>query len=261
VTLGVGELDTAIAYGVTPVGMTDPGPEGFPSYIDESDVASIATVGPVETPDLAAIAALQPDLILSNVLLHRELYAQLSQVAPTVFGDRVDVAWRLNAELLAVTMGREREASAVNERFKQRLAEVAAALPQPRPRISIVHVMPGTLRIYQRCNFVSQVLTDLGINRPRTQNFDQFAVDTTLDNPSHADGDAIFVAADEQGAAVFNDEMVPSEPWKALSAVQGGRVREVDHRVWLDGQSYGAAFELLKQLLEFYSDDQMRKKG
>jgi iron complex transport system substrate-binding protein len=251
-----------MTLGVKPVGRTDPGPEGLPSYIDASDVAGVPFVGPVETPDLAAIAALQPDLILSNVLLHRALYDQLSQIAPTVFGDRVDVAWRQNVDLLAATMGREREASAVIERYKQRVAEVAAALPQPRPRISVVHVMPGTLRIYQRCNFVAQVLTDLGISRPRTQNFDQFAVDTTLDNTPHADGDVIFVATvDEQGAAVFHDQLAPSAPWMALTAVQGGRVREVDHRVWLEGQSYNAAFELLKQVLQFFADEQMRVKG
>jgi ABC-type Fe3+-hydroxamate transport system substrate-binding protein len=121
--------------------------------------------------------------------------------------------------------------------------------------------MPGILRIFQRCNFVAQVLTDLGINRPRPQNYDHFALDTTLDNTAGANGDVIFVATDEQGAPVFHDQVEPSDPWKALTAVQGGRVREVDDRVWLEGQSYSAAFELLKQLLEFFDDEEMRAKG
>jgi len=262
VTLGIGELDTTIRLGVRPVGMTDPGPEGLPSYIDEADVESIASVGPVEAPDLAAIAALRPDLILSNVLRHEALYDQLSQIAPTVFGGHVDVAWRFNADLLADAMGREREAKAITERYKQRVSEAAAALPQPRPRISLVRIMPGTLRIYERTNFPAQVMTDLGINRPRHQNYDQSWTDTTLDNTGAADGDVIFVAAtDDESTAIFRDEVAPSDEWHVLRAVKGDRVREVDHRIWIDGQSYGAAFELLDQLVEVFDDKELRAIG
>ena len=176
--------------------------------------------------------------------------------------EHVDVAWRFNADLLADAMGREREAKEITERYKQRIAEVAAALPQPRPRISLVRILPQTLRIYQRTNFAAQVMTDLGINRPRPQNYDQAWVDTGLTNTGPADGDVIFVAtSDDQSAAIFHDEVVPSEEWNILKAVKDDRVREVEHRIWIDGQSYGAAFELLDQLIDLFDDEQMRSIG
>jgi iron complex transport system substrate-binding protein len=260
VTLSVGDLDTVLTLGVTPVGSTDVDPGGLPHYLDPSDVEGVAPVGSAEAPDLAAIAALQPDLILGNTLQHRPLYTQLSQIAPTVFGGQVDVAWKLNARLTADAMGLEETYRSVEERYKARVGEVAEALPLPVPKMSVVRVMPGTLRVYQRANFMAQVLTDLGVTRPRQQMYDRFAVDTTFDRAGDAYGEVIFVAADEAGLKVYRDELEPSDAWKAVLAVQEEKVRLVDFEAWVEGTSFSAAFAILDELEELYEDPALHPK-
>ncbi len=64
VTLEPLELDTAVAVGITPVGTAVANMvNGVPSYLG---VEGVASVGTVSEPDLEAIAALQPDLILGT---------------------------------------------------------------------------------------------------------------------------------------------------------------------------------------------------
>jgi iron complex transport system substrate-binding protein len=254
VTLTAGDLDTVLTLGVTPVGSTDVGPGERPPYIEPADLAGVAPVGSAAAPDLAAIAALQPDLILGNTVQHRALYPQLSQIAPTVFGGQVDVAWKLNARLTADALGLEKKERAVEERYKARVAEVAASFPRPKPKMSVVRVMPGILRIYQRANFVAQVLTDLGITRPRQQMYDRFAVDTTFDHAGDAYGEIIFVAADDAGLRAYVDELESSAPWQAMLPVKEDRVRLVDFTNWIEGSSFSAAFAVLDELEDFYED-------
>lgn len=257
VTLTLGDLDTVLTLGLTPVGTVDAGPDGLPDYFDATEVKAIPTVGTVEAPDLAAIAALQPDLILSNVPTHGSLYPQLSQIAPTVFGGQANVAWRENAGLVADALGREEAEREVEQRYLERVAEVAESLPLPAPKMSVVEVLPDKLRIYQRTNFSAQVLTDLGVNRPRDQNRDEVAVDTTFDQVDDAGGDAIFVSVTDENRAVFEQQLQHSEPWKKLEAVQLARVRFVDHDVWTEGTSYSAALALIGELQELYEDERL----
>jgi ABC-type Fe3+-hydroxamate transport system substrate-binding protein len=83
VVLDTGELDTALSLGVTPVGaVTTAVSDGFLSYLAE-DAADVEVVGTIAEPNLEAIAALRPDLILSNRTRHEDLYDELSQIAPT----------------------------------------------------------------------------------------------------------------------------------------------------------------------------------
>ena len=70
VVLDTGELDSALSLGVTPVGaVTTAVSEDFLSYLAEG-AAGVERVGTIAEPNLEAIAALQPDLILSNRVRH-----------------------------------------------------------------------------------------------------------------------------------------------------------------------------------------------
>jgi iron complex transport system substrate-binding protein len=74
-------VDTALALGVEPVGAFNFGTRG--NFLDDRlpDDAEVLG-GP--TPNLEAIAALEPDLILDIDLNVEETYDELSRIAPTV---------------------------------------------------------------------------------------------------------------------------------------------------------------------------------
>ena len=92
VTLGQGQTDSTLALGVTPVGVVKPWTDDWYDYLPD-EVEQATVLGTELEPDLEAIAALQPDLILGSKLRHEAFYEQLSQIAPTVFSETIGVAW------------------------------------------------------------------------------------------------------------------------------------------------------------------------
>ena len=56
-------------------------------------------MGTIAEPNLEAIAALQPELILPNKARHEDPYPRLAQIAPTVFAERVGAVWKGNFAL------------------------------------------------------------------------------------------------------------------------------------------------------------------
>ncbi|HEX8767461.1 MAG TPA: ABC transporter substrate-binding protein, partial [Jatrophihabitans sp.] len=112
VVLDTGELDSVLALGVTPVGaVRADATTGLQSYLGER-TQNVKMVGTINDPNLEEIAALQPDLILSNKVRHERLYDKLSDIAPTVFAEKVGAVWKDNFALAAEALGREEEGAA-----------------------------------------------------------------------------------------------------------------------------------------------------
>jgi iron complex transport system substrate-binding protein len=249
VVLDSGELDSVIRMGLKPVGSLEYDPDLLPDYLVEG-LTEATTVGTLAEPDLEAIAALQPDLILSSKLRHEALYANLSTIAPTVFGERTGVVWKQNFALHAQSLGREVEADAAVREYEDRVRELNAALPDPRPTVSIVRVLEDHLRYYQRANYSGTILTDLGLPRPESQNVDDFALlNQSLETIGQsADADFIFVSPYLGEQDDFAQEMLDSPLWSSLSAVQEGNVMVVLDDVWMAGIGYRAAQTILDDI-------------
>src|SRR3546814_17364345 len=71
----------------------------MPAYLGDA-VADMEVVGLIEEPNLEAIAAQRPDLILGAKVRPEALYEELSGIAPTVFTESSGTNWK---EGLAVT--------------------------------------------------------------------------------------------------------------------------------------------------------------
>lgn len=253
VTLDTGELDTMVELGIKPVGVVDYGADGLPAYFDPEEIAGVEVIGTIDEPNLEAIARLRPDLIVSSKLRHEKLYGQLSQIAPTVFAERPGVAWKKNFELFSKAVGREKQAAAAVQRYERRVAELNKSLPADRPAVSVTRIMAdGTIRLYQRANFLGLLLTDLGFPRPPSQNVDDFAAEVSLEQLDQADADAIIVAVFDATKNTHDDTVLSSPIWKQLSAVKAGAVHTVDDQTWIGGIGYHAAFAVMDQIEELF---------
>jgi iron complex transport system substrate-binding protein len=249
VVLDTGELDAMVELGIKPVGAADYGAAGLPAYL-EGATDGVKLIGSVTEPDLEAVAALRPDLILSSKLRHEKLYPRLSAIAPTVFAERPGVSWKENFVLYAQAVGKEREAANTVARYEARVKQLNAALPSPRPSVSVVRILSNnTIRYYQRSNFLGLLLTDLGFPRPPAQNVDDFGVDLGLESIGQ------YAAADVIVLAIFGGQSTPfattvqhSPLWTGLPAVKAGKVLNVDDQTWIGGIGYRAAFAVLDQL-------------
>lgn len=117
VVLGSAELELATALGVLPAGTVQPGPRV--SKVVAEQARDIPLVGTTAAPDLAAIAALRPDLILGSKPRHERLYDQLAAIAPTVF-TATPSAWRRNVVTNATALGKRPQAQELLDDYERR---------------------------------------------------------------------------------------------------------------------------------------------
>lgn len=253
VVLDTGEIDAVVAMGLIPVGMPE---ESAPVYLEEQ-LADVATVGPWGEPDLEAIAALRPDLILTNSTRHDDLYESLSAIAPTVYGPQVGLVWRYNLALYAQALGREQEAATLVADYEERVRALNQALPSPRPTVSVIRVLADNVRYYQRSNFIGLLLTDLGFPRPEAQNVDDFAllnqsIETLRDS---GDADVIFVSMVGGAENAYGQELLESPLFQSLGGVQSERYMVVDDSIWIAGLGYAASHAVLDDIEAMFGLD------
>ncbi|GAB4000445.1 iron-siderophore ABC transporter substrate-binding protein [Glycomyces albus] len=266
VTLGQGATDTVLALGVTPVGVVKPWTDDWYEYLP-GEVEEATVVGTELEPDLEAIAALQPDVILGSKLRHEAVYDQLSQIAPTVFSETIGVAWKDNVSLWAEALCLADEGERILADYEARAQEVSDGLDDAGlgdTEASMVRFMPDQVRIYLT-GFPGTVMRDAGLERPEAQRVDDWEnseqlIEISEERIPEMDGDVIFVMVSEkwysgsgsQETEENMDQWTSTDLWQQLSAVQNDRVHEVNESVWNLGGGIGAANAMLDDLEEYF---------
>jgi iron complex transport system substrate-binding protein len=252
VVLDTGELDSATALGVVPVGGVTALPElPILEYLQD-EARGMEIVGTIEEPDLEAVAALQPDLILSSKLRHEKIYDELSQIAPTVFTETVGVVWKQNFLLHAEALGKRSEAEAMLRSYEQRTADLGERLTEKfggdKPSVSIVRFLPGETRIYLSESFIGTILEDVGLPRPPSQRKKDFALYPSEEQISQMGADLIFYTHYGPKGKTTLPQITSNPLWQRLEAVQQGRAYAVAEDHWMLGIGIQAANLVLDDL-------------
>jgi iron complex transport system substrate-binding protein len=258
VVLDTGELDIVLALGIKPVGAVIPQAESeFPNYL-KGKVDGIERVGTISEPNLETIAALRPDLILTNTLRHEKIYDKLSKIAPTVVGVRPNF-WKDNLKLYAEALGKTPEAQKWITDYNQRLVEFKQKMGDNlgKTKVSIIRSMPDHARIYLGNSFSGGVLKDAGVPRPATQDKSsedpaQFVfAKVTEEQIPDMDGDVIFALyyGREKGDSLAR--LFKSPLWSQLNAVKQNKVIEVDDGHWGLGLGPIAANRIVDDLFKY----------
>lgn len=258
VVLAGGQLDALCALGLQSrvVGAALPdGSSGQPSYLGNA-VHGLPGVGTRGTPDLNAIKAARPDLILGSVALTK-LYPQLAAIAPTVFTGAPGAAWQDNLRAIGAAVARGAAVDGLLSGFAERAAQVGAKHDAAHFQASIVQLTDQTMRVYGAKNFPASVLTTVGVDRPASQRFTDKAFiefgTTDADiakSPdwSAADADIIYVSCVSQAVAEGAARILDSTPWRRLSANRDNRVFVVNNEIWQTGQGLVAARGIVEDL-------------
>ncbi|MEM7335902.1 MAG: iron-siderophore ABC transporter substrate-binding protein [Chloroflexota bacterium] len=246
VVLDTGELDSALALGVKPVGAVAIFADGgLPDYL-EGQTDGIEVVGTISEPNLEAIVALEPDLILSNSERHRSIYRQLNQIAPTVFAETVGVVWKENLLLYADALNKTAEAETLFEAYDARTASIRDGFGDTLPEVSIVRFLPGQVRVYLKGSFSGTVLEDIGLPRPENQDSDDFALYLQdLESIPQMDGDLMFMTTYGLEEDTDKPTFLGSPLWQQLDVAQSGEIYEVDDSYWMLGIGIIAANQIL----------------
>ncbi|MEJ3651832.1 iron-siderophore ABC transporter substrate-binding protein [Actinomycetes bacterium KLBMP 9759] len=234
VVLSTGQLDGLLALGVTPVGTTiatdvvAPTPrylsEAFPDRA--AALASMTVLGLRDSPNLEAIARVDPDLILGNKAGVEEFYPALSAIAPTVLTEGTGVKWKQDFLLVAHALGRAQQAQQILDTFTTDATALGDRVGGGTT-VSFLRITGDRIRVFGVPSFTGSIAQDAGLPRPPTQTFSSTSQDISMEELAKGDGGRLFYGV--QAAA---PEVLGSELWKRIPAVAEGRAVPVDDDAW-----------------------------
>ncbi|MBY6019588.1 iron-siderophore ABC transporter substrate-binding protein [Ferrimonas balearica] len=255
VALGAAEIDSLVALGVTPAGIgsfSGRDFEGF-DYL-EGELKESAIVGRFTRPNLEAILALEPDLIL----LSRQVpgnYPLLSRIAPTVVLPDAGGEWRAQLRQMAAVVGQAPEAERYIAEQEQQLAEARQRLQAAGVgSVAFVRFTAKEYRLYGDNRIAGPWLyRDLGLPMPQlvqARAIDQNFVSLSLEELPRLDA-SVMVLLDQSG----RHPLLDSDWLKPIPAVAGNRVLTARRDLWINPAPLAAAratTELTRSLLELY---------
>ncbi|MDT0501168.1 MULTISPECIES: iron-siderophore ABC transporter substrate-binding protein [unclassified Halomonas] len=261
VTLYQGATDSAVALGITPVGVVDSWLEK-PMYRYLRDaLKGIEHVGLETQPNLEKVAWLDPDLIVATRFRHERVKPLLEQVAPTVATGTV-FDFKASLALLAEATGREARAHALMQDWDARVADfrrqIADQLGDAWPqKAAVVRFKSDHVRLYST-GFAGSILDELGFEQPDAVQDQGWGMKlTSEENIPVLNADVIFVLLEPDDPAIArNYRHWRSHPlWQRLDAVESERVFEVDAVNWIMGGGILAANAMLDDLYAHYGLD------
>jgi iron complex transport system substrate-binding protein len=259
VVLSGDQLDALCALGLQSRIVAAALPDGSssqPSYLG-TVVHQLPGVGTRSSPDLAAIRAAKPDLILGSQAVTPKLYSVLAAIAPTVFTGTPGAAWEDNLRGVGTATARADAAGGLIDNFTTKAHDNGAAHDAAHYQASIVQFTENTIRVYGADNFPASVLTTVGVDRPASQRFtdkpyiELGSTDADLaNNPdfSTADADLVYVSFDSPAAKDRAPTLFDSDPWRKLSANRDNRIFVVNNEIWQTGEGVVAARGIIDDL-------------
>lgn len=225
-------LDALIALGVTPVGASEIGEgTGFPDYLDD-ELEDTEVIGNIVEPDLEAIAALEPDLILGSKVRHEALYDQLGDIAPTVFAADSGTNWTEQATLTAEAIGQSEEMTTLLDDLTTRAEEAGEAVDAEGTTASMVRFRTENFRLYGPETFSGSLLTDMGFDLGDRDWNEYSMMELSPERYEQIDGDVVFFTGDDAEATT---EATVTELWGDQPGIKAGNAHSVDEDVWMVG--------------------------
>lgn len=253
VVLAGDELDALCALGlqtrIVAAALPD-GSDAQPSYLG-TVVHDVPAAGTRSAPDLAAIAAAKPDLILGSQALTPDAYPALTAIAPTVFSAAPGAIWQANLRMVGAATGRLRAADDLIAGFTDQARKAGEANDAAHFQASVVQLTDTTLRVFGAESFPGSVLAAVGVDRPAAQRFtDKPYIEIPLDDEdfSAADGDILYMSFASPAAKDRAAALLDSAAWRKLAANRDNRVFVVNNEVWQTGQGLVAARGIIDDL-------------
>jgi len=253
--ISTGQADALLTLGVVPAGSTAAdGAEMIPQYLydafpdDAADLDEVAPLGSRTEPNLEALAALAPDLVVLNSAGKESagLYETLSEIAPTVVTQGTGLYWKQDFLLLADAVGRTEQAQTWLDAYHAD-TEAFGETVEGDPTVSLLRTNGDRTRVFGVASFAGSVVEDSGLARPESQAFtDETSIDLSPEQLALADADHLFYGV--QGGDLTELTSLPL--WPSLSAVSDDRATPVDDDLFFLNTGPTAARGILSILEE-----------
>ncbi|MEU2793862.1 iron-siderophore ABC transporter substrate-binding protein [Streptomyces sp. NPDC007100] len=247
------DLDSALALGVKPIGLTaGRGQKGAPEYL-AARAGDIPVVGAVTGPDIEKVLRAKPDVILAGQLADQKVLQQLKAIAPTVVTIGKDKDWKKALDLTGRALGKQNEAKSFLAGYDAKVADLKKKLgTRAGATVSVARYSAKGTAVMQQGVFISDVLKDIGFKRPGVQNDRGQGHSTPISDEDikQIDGDWLFIgtlAAKGKDADLFA-ELKTKPAYRDLGAVGSGHATEVDGSKWTSLGGGLAAVSVLEDI-------------
>jgi iron complex transport system substrate-binding protein len=258
VVLFNGMVDISLTLGVKPTGAVESWVERpWYEYLRQR-MTGVKSLGLETQPNLEAIVALKPDLIIGSKMRHEKIYSQLSAIAPTVMTEDV-FSWKENLEMASVALNRTGEADAFMADWDAKVAAFKKKMgSRLNTEVSVIRFDPDHARIYYTNSFPGLILEEVGLKRPENQRVQDKVIAklTSMEQIPQMDADVIFnITSDWRGdGQVFKTQQdwTSHALWKNLNAVKNDKYFDVNEATWNMSGGAMAAKEMLEDLYFYF---------
>jgi ferric citrate transport system substrate-binding protein len=233
VALEFSYVDALASLGISPVGIADDNDESRIIEPIKEKIGDYTSVGTRKQPNLEVIQSLQPDLIIADLQRHKDVYDELSEIAPTIVLSSLAADYDEiieGFEVVSIAVDKEEEGKQVLADHKQRMEELKAQVPEGEERT----VMPGVVTAdgFYAHNFESytgSLLESIGLKNAIQDGDDRYN-QINLEQVLQFNPDVIFTMV--AGEQTVIDEWQDKALWNEISAVQNDAIYEVDRNMW-----------------------------
>lgn len=257
VSLEWGLTENLLTLGVTPVGAADV--VGYNTWdtivpLDEST----PDVGMRGEPSLDAIAALEPDLVVTTTDLPAEVIEQIEAEYPVIALRGSDASdplgkMRRTLEILGEATGTSDAAEAALADFDAKVEDAKAQLDEAGLAGASFTMADGwladgavSIRIYTPGSYLGSLAAEIGLENAWTGEGDPDygLAQTDVEGLTElGDTHFLYVGNDSDGGDAFKDGLAGNAIWEQLPFVVAGNTTRLPDGIWLfGGPASGAAF-------------------
>ncbi|MGL5312662.1 MAG: iron-hydroxamate ABC transporter substrate-binding protein, partial [Peptostreptococcaceae bacterium] len=226
-----GNSEELALLGYTPVGTANVDSyqtDSVPTYV-QNELGESKVVGHsmMDTMDIEAILALEPDLIIMAPR-QEKIYDQLKEIAPVVMVDDEYNNWEAKLMDIAEIFEKEDEAQAWLDSYYAKAKEIGEEINAANGDQTYVTVLAssGQFMVFTEAGLGTVLRDDMGLKQPvNMPEQDSITLPTvTMEGLSEIDADHIIVIGTESDKSDLENSSV----WKEIRAVKEGNVTILD---------------------------------
>ncbi|NYF26418.1 ABC transporter substrate-binding protein [Sporosarcina sp. JAI121] len=240
-----------LAVGVQPVGMADI--EEYHKWvnIDAELSKDVADVGGRQEPNLEAIAALEPDLIIGTSFRHDGMIADLEKIAPTVIfnpypeDEKIDLYQEMTTTFneIAKAVNKTDEAKQVLTDLDTKYAEATEKINDANLKtkdviLTLAYTGPQApeIRVFTPNSMASIILGKIGLNNIHVPDqFEVFGSSTYNVEGLTKYENANYLYSVQSEDNIYDKQLKDNAVWKNLDFVKEDRLYDLGGDTWLYG--------------------------
>ena len=238
VTVQPSFADEASLAGVSPVGIGDDNDPGLIIPQIKDRLKPYTSIGLRQSPNVAVIGQLHPDLIIADYVANVGMLAQLRAIAPTIalLSDHTDYNQNLDSALnVGVALNKCTQMKAALAAHANAMAKIKAELNQADHRSFIVALSnKKNTSVFNYQQYATTVVSSLGLTAAAKGGQFQAgdAKGTSMETLVTLDPGVIFYANENNAPASLLTSWEQSPVFQAMAAYKDHAIYHVDQRAW-----------------------------